>query len=318
MKIAVTGASGFIGKALVEKLAGNGHQVLSYIRQPRYLAGSQRVRLVVAPELGIQSDWGFRAEDGIDVLVHAAARVHVMHEFSTDPLSEFRRVNTFGTESLARQAALAKVRRFVFLSSIKVNGEFTEEGKPFTADDVPAPGDPYGISKHEAEQLLNLISAETGMEVVIIRSPLVYGPGVKANFQSMINFLAHGVPLPLAAVTNNRRSFVALENLLDLIMICLHHPAARNQTFLVSDGEDLSTAQLLKRMGHAMGHPASLFWLPPALLKLGATILNKPEIYQRVYGSLQLDITKTRQLLGWAPPVSVDEGLRHATESFRP
>ena len=250
--------------------------------------------------------------------MHLAARVHVMNDKSSDPLAEFRRVNVEGTAALARQAAVAGVRRFVFLSSVKVNGEFTKPGHPFTADDVPSPEDPYGVSKHEAEQLLRKIAIETGMEVVIIRPPLVYGPGVKANFESMMRWLARGVPLPLAAVTQNRRSLVALNNLVDLIVTCLNHPAAANQTFLVSDGEDLSTTQLLKRMGAAIGQPARLFYLPPALLKLGATIINKPGIYQRLCGSLQLDIAKTRQLLGWIPPVSVDEGLRRAAEGFRP
>ncbi len=317
MRVAVTGASGFVGKAVVQQLAGNGHEVLSYARQPTHFASTQGISSMTAPELGIHADWRFRAEDGIDVLVHAAARVHVMQDASADPLNEFRKVNVVGTEILARQAALAKVKRFVFLSSIKVNGEFTEEGQPFTADDVPAPMDPYGISKNEAEQLMHQISAETGMEVVIIRSPLVYGPGVKANFESMMRWLARGVPLPLAAVTENRRSLVALDNLVDLIVTCLNHPSAANQTFLVSDGEDLSSAQLLKRMGDAMGQPARLFYLPPGLLKLGATMLNKPGINQRLCGSLQLDIAKTRQLLGWTPPVSVDEGLRRAAEGFR-
>jgi nucleoside-diphosphate-sugar epimerase len=240
-----------------------------------------------------------------------------MNDKSPDPLAEFRRVNVAGTAALARQAAVAGVRLFVFLSSVKVNGEFTEAGHPFTADDVPAPEDPYGVSKLEAEQLLRQIAAETGMEVVIIRPPLVYGPGVKANFESMMRWLARGVPLPLAAVTENRRSLVALDNLVDLIVTCLNHPAAANQTFLVSDGEDLSTAQLLKRMGAALGRPARLFYLPPTLLKLGASVLNRPGIYQRLYGSLQLDIAKTRQLLGWTPTMSVDDGLRRAAESFR-
>ncbi len=232
-------------------------------------------------------------------------------------MAAFRSVNVEGTANLARQAAATGVRRFVFLSSVKVNGEFTETGQPFTADDAPAPKDPYGVSKYEAEKLLRKIAAETGMEVVIIRPPLVYGPGVKANFESMMRWLMRGVPLPLAAMTNNRRSLVALDNLVDLIVTCLNHPAAANQTFLVSDGEDLSSAQLLKRMGAAMGHPAHLFYMPPALLKLGASVLNKPGIYQRLCGSLQLDIAKTRQLLGWIPPVSVDEGLRRAAEGFR-
>lgn len=267
--------------------------------------------------LASDTDWS-EALKNVEQVVHLAARVHVMNDKSSDPLAEFRRVNVEGTAALARQAAVAGVRRFVYLSSVKVNGEFTEAGHPFTADDAPAPEDPYGVSKHEAEQLLRQIAAETGMEVVIIRPPLVYGPGVKANFESMMRWLARGVPLPLAAVTSNRRSLVALDNLVDLIVTCLNHPAAANQTFLVSDGEDLSTAQLLKRMDAAMGHPARLFYVPPALLKLGATVLNKPGIYQRLCGSLQLDIAKTRQLLGWTPPVSVDEGLRRAAEGFCP
>lgn len=254
----------------------------------------------------------------VDLVVHLAARVHVMNDKSSDPLAEFRCVNVEGTAALARQAAVAGVRRFVFLSSVKVNGEFTKPGHPFTADDVPAPEDLYGVPKYEAEQLLRQIAAETGMEVVIIRPPLVYGPGVKANFESMMRWLARGLPLPLAAVTENRRSLVALDNLVDLIVTCLNHPAAANQTFLVSDGEDLSTAQLLKRMGAAIRQPARLFYLPPTLLKLGATVLKRPGIYQRLCGSLQLDIAKTIQLLGWTPPVSVDEGLRRAVEGFRP
>lgn len=272
---------------------------------------------VVIGSLSSETDWT-AALRNVDQIVHLAARVHVMNDKCSDPLAEFRRVNVEGTVALARQAAVAGVRRFVFLSSVKVNGEFTKPGHPFTADAVPAPEDPYGVSKYEAEQLLRQIAAETGMEVVIIRPPLVYGPGVKANFESMRRWLARGVPLPLAAVTNNRRSLVALDNLVNLIVTCLNHPAAANQTFLVSDGEDLSTAELLKRMSAAMGKPARLFYLPPTLLKLGANVLNRPGIYQRLCGSLQLDIAKTRQLLGWTPPMSLDEGLRRAAEGFRP
>lgn len=239
-----------------------------------------------------------------------------MNDTSSDPLAEFRRVNVEGTANLARQAAAAGVRRFVFLSSIKVNGEFTVAGQSFTAADVPAPQDAYGISKHEAEQSLRQIAEETGMEVVIIRSPLVYGPGVKANFAAMMRWLARGLPLPLSAVTQNRRSLVALDNLVDLIVTCLDHPAAANQTFLASDGEDLSTADLLRRMGGAMGRAARLFYVPTVCLKLAAYLVNKPGIYQRLCGSLQLDITKTRQVLGWVPPVSVNEGLRRAAEGL--
>lgn len=316
MRVLVTGASGFVGSVVLKHLADQGHQVRGAYRHgvPPSPTGADGI---LVGDLGDAQDWR-AALAGVSAVVHTAARVHILSDKSSDPLHDFRRVNVKGTADLARQAAVTGVRRFVFLSSVKVNGEFTEVGKPFTADDVPAPEDPYGVSKHEAEELLRKIAIETGMEVVIIRPPLVYGPGVKANFESMMRWLARGVPLPLAAVNENRRSLVALDNLVDLIMTCLNHPVAANQTFLVSDGEDLSTAQLLKRMGAAMGKPARLFYMPPTLLKLGATVFNKPGIYQRLCGSLQLDIAKTRQLLGWTPPVSVDEGLRRAAEGFCP
>lgn len=310
MKVLITGGTGFVGQLLARTIQAQGNAVVRAVRQ------AQPDSVLISNVDGSTS-W-HEALQGCDSVVHLAARVHVMNDKSTDPLREFRRVNVEGAAHLARQAAAAGVRRLVFLSSVKVNGEATQEGRPFTADDAPAPEDPYGASKHEAEQALRQIAADRGMEVVIIRPPLVYGPGVKANFESMMRWLERGVPLPLAAVTQNRRSLVALDNLVDLIVTCLNHPAAANQTFLVSDGEDLSTAQLLKRMGAAMGHPARLFYLPLPLLKLGAIVLNKPGIYQRLCGSLQLDITKTRQLLGWTPPVSVDEGLRRAAEGFRP
>jgi nucleoside-diphosphate-sugar epimerase len=315
MAILVTGANGFVGSALCARLLKDGASLRAAVRTlDSKLGGAEAV---VIGDLSSDTYWTTSLRD-VEQVVHLAARVHVMNDKVSDSLAEFRRVNVEGTAALARQAAVAGVRRFVFLSSIKVNGEFTEAGKPFTADDAPAPQDSYGISKHEAEQLLRRIAAETGMEVAIIRPPLVYGPAVKANFEFMMRCLWHGLPLPLAAVTENRRSLVALDNLVDLIVKCLNHPAAANQTFLVSDGEDLSTAQLLKRMGAAMGQPACLFCLPSWFLKMWAAILSVPGIYQRLCDSLQLDITKTRQLLGWAPPVSVDEGLRRAAKSFRP
>lgn len=327
--ILVTGASGFVGGAVWQRLnAMNGMRAVAAVRRVN-ASMEPGTSAVTVGELSAQTDWS-SALDGCDAVVHTAARVHVMQDAATDPLAEYRRVNVEGTLNLARQAAAAGVRRFVFLSSVKVNGEATsaphpgplprgareQERGPFSADDAPAPQDPYGISKMEAEQGLRKIAAQTGMELVIIRPPLVYGPGVKANFSAMMRWLARGVPLPLGGVTHNRRSLVALDNLVDLIVTCLSHPAAANQIFLVSDGEDLSTADLLRRMGQALGKPARLLPVPPALLKLGATLLGKPELAQRLCGSLQVDIAKTRALLGWTPPLSVNEGLKKAAEGF--
>ena len=314
--ILITGATGFVGGALARRLAAD-HAfggVVAAVRR-KAVAWPEVLRQVEVGDLLHISDWSM-ALKGVNAVVHCAARVHVMNDDATNALQAYREVNVSGTVNLARQAAMAGIRRFVFVSSIKVNGEFTEAGQPFTADDLPAPKDPYAVSKHEAEELLRLIATETGMEIVIIRPPLVYGPGVKANFESMIRLLARGLPLPLSGATQNRRSLVALDNLVDLIVTCLKHPAAANQTFLVSDGEDLSTAELFKRMGAAMGQPARLFYMPPALLKFVATVVNKSGIYDRLCGSLQLDITRTRQLLGWTPHVSIDEGLRRAAEGF--
>jgi nucleoside-diphosphate-sugar epimerase len=311
MTTLVTGANGFVGSALCARLRKDGVSVRGAVRtlksQPD---GGEEVAI---GGLFSKTDWT-SALRSVRQVVHLASRVHVMDEKSLDPLSEFRRVNVAGTANFARQAATAGVKRFVYLSSIKVNGEFTPTGQPFIADDVPTPEDPYGVSKYEAEQVLRRIAAETNMEVVIIRPPLVYGPNVKANFGLMMGWLARGMPIPLAGVTENRRSLVALDNLVDLIVTCLKHQAAANQTFLVSDGEDLSTASLLWRMGEAQGTPARLFYTPAATLKLIAEMLGKQSIYQRLCGSLQVDIGKTLQMLDWTPLVSVDEGLRRAAQ----
>ena len=267
-------------------------------------------------DIGAETCWS-AALEGVTEVVHLAARVHVMNEHSADPLSEFRRDNVAGTERLAREAARAGVSRFIFLSSIKVNGEATHAGRPFTASDTRATEDPYGLSKHEAEQVLRRVATETGMEVVVIRPPLVHGPGVKANFAAMMRWLAHGIPLPLAGVDANRRSLVALDNLVDLIAACLTHPSAGNGTFLVSDDEDLSTAELLRRVGKALGRPARLFWIPPVLFRWAAWCAGREGVYRRLCGTLQVDIQHTKDVLGWTPPVSVDEGLRRTATGAR-
>jgi UDP-glucose 4-epimerase len=320
----VTGATGFVGSAVLQRLAelnaadGTG-------LEPRELLGISRripslpllgVRYVKLGDLSGSIEWA-PVLQGADVLIHTAARVHVMADTAADPLAEFRRVNVQGTLHLARQAAAAGVRRFVFVSSVKVNGEATQLGSAFLPDASTAPLDPYGISKMEAEESLRQIARETGMEVVIVRPPLVYGPGVKANFAALMRAVQRGLPLPLGAVTTNRRSLVALDNLVDLLITCIDHPAAANQTFLVSDGEDLSTTDLLRRMARAMNVPARLLPVPPALLQLGAGLVGKGDMAQRLLGSLQVDITHTRETLGWAPPISVDEGLRRAAAGMR-
>ena len=314
--ILVTGATGFVGRPLAQRLLADdeSRRVVVAVRRDDQ-RWPERVLPRVTGELEPSVDWSVVLGD-VSVVVHCAARVHVMVDTAANPLAEFRRVNVLGTLNLARQAAAADVRRFVFISSIKVNGESTQLGHPFTADDVPAPQDAYGVSKVEAELGLHEISRQTGMEVVVIRPPLVYGPGVKANFAAMMRWLQRRVPLPLGAI-HNQRSLVALDNLVDLIVVCLTHPAAANQTFLVSDGEDVSTTELLRRMGQALGRPARLVPLPASILKLAAAMMGKPGVAQRLCGSLQVDIDKTRRLLDWTPPLTLDEGLNKAAGGLR-
>jgi nucleoside-diphosphate-sugar epimerase len=312
MKVLVTGATGFIGGAFLARTASDDHFSLRAALRSGAQYGYSGIETVFVEGLTATADWR-EAVEGCDVVVHAAARNHIMRDASSDPLVEFRRVNVQGTLNLARQAAAAGVKRFIFLSSVKVNGQLTQPGQLFNEKDIPAPQDPYGVSKHEAEEGLRLLAKETGMAVTIIRPPLVYGYGDKGNFKSMVLWLEKGIPLPLGAI-HNKRSLVALDNLIDFIQTCIIHPNAANETFLVADGEDLSTTELLQRVGLTLGKPARLFPVAAGLLSLGAALIGKKEIAQRLCGSLQVDISKARKLLGWTPPLSVDVGLQLRVE----
>ena len=314
MNILVTGATGFVGQSLCAKLLMR--QDIGVRGAVRHLCPAQMNDChdqIVIGDIGPETEWQ-EALSGVDCVIHLAARVHVLADQAVDPLAEFRRVNRDATVKLASQAVLCGVIRFVYLSSIKVNGE--ESGnRSFTADDCPCPLDPYGISKAEAEKQLLEEAARGNMEVVIIRPPLVYGPGVKANFYKIMQFIARGIPLPLGAI-NNKRSLVSLDNLIDLIVTCIEHPAAANQIFLAGDGEDLSTTNLLRRLGKALGKPARLLPVPQSLLEFSLKMAGKKDLAQRLCGSLQVDIRKARNLLGWQPPVSVDEGLNKTTDWY--
>lgn len=304
--ILVTGGSGFVGSALIKRLLSEHRDILAVGRSDVNLP-VETVKVSSFSELGALG----QRLGSIDVVVHCAARAHIMNDDTVDPLAEYRKVNVDGTLNVARHALEVGVKRFLFVSSIKVNGEHTPPGRPFTEEAAPAPEDPYGISKYEAERELQALCAETDMELVIIRPPLVYGPGVKGNFASMIRLMEKGLPLPLGAV-RNKRSLVALDNLVDLIVTCVDSPAAANQVFLAADGQDISTTELLRNVANAMGKPARLLPVPSGLLMLGASLFGKKAVAKRLLGSLQVDISKARELLGWQPPVSVEEGLARA------
>lgn len=317
--VLVTGASGFVGRGVVASLARSmmdGRLVRAAWRRAMPAAVppfAPNVQVVRVGDLTAETDWR-GALAGASAVVHCAARVHVLRETAGDPLAEFRRVNVAGTLQLARQAAAAGVQRFVFLSSIGVNGA-TTSGAPFTADDVPAPRSAYAQAKFEAETGLRALAAASGLEVTIIRPPLVFGPGAPGNFGRLMRALQRGLPLPFGAV-HNQRSLVSLDNLVSLIETCLDHPAAANQTFLVSDGDDISTTALLKHLARALGTPARLIPVPIALLAAGARLIGKPGIVQQLCGSLQLDIAKTRTVLGWAPVRRLSDALDDAAHGF--
>lgn len=315
-KILVTGANGFVGKALCDLLTRRGYAIRRAVRKGGMAGSSVHPgETAVVGDIGPQTGW-LDALSGIDVVVHLAARVHVMRENAAEPLSEFRRVNVAGTEHLARVAAACGVKRLVYVSSIKVNGEATQGGLKYGESDPPEPQDPYGISKYEAEEVLHRVARETGLEVVIVRPPLVYGPEVKGNFIQMLNVLGKGIPLPLASI-RNQRSLVYLGNLADALALCAIHPAAAGQTYLVSDGEDISTPDLLRSLATAAGLRARLFPCPVFLLKIMAKLAGKGAQAERLLSSLCVESGKIRRELNWTPPYTLRQGLQATAEWYR-
>lgn len=314
MKALVTGASGFVGSATCAWFVAQGMEVVGAVRQlpARPLAG---VDYRIVGELDADTDW--RASlAGVEGIIHCAARVHVMRDTADDPLAAFRSTNVAGTERLARQAAAAGVKRMVFISSIKVNGEETAPASPlprgervsFREDDAPAPQDPYGQTKWEAEAMLAQVAQETGLDVVIVRPPLVYGPGVKGNLARLLGWVERGVPLPLAGI-RNARSLIGIDNLTSALQTCLTHPAAAGRTYLVRDGEDVSTPELVRWLGRHLGKPARLFALPTPLLESLGGLTGRRTDVQRLTGSLTVDDSRIRRELDWMPPYTLDEGL---------
>lgn len=310
MKILVTGATGFVGRALCEHLTANGHHVIPAVRREAGLADE-----VVVGDLGSSTGWHV-ALTGCDAVVHLAARVHVMDDTAQDPLALYRETNTEATLNLGRQAAAVGVKRLVYISSVKVNGEGADA--PYRETDAPAPEDAYAKSKWEAEQGLGQIAQETGLEVVILRPPLVYGPGVKANFVQLMRMVERGWPLPLRAI-HNRRSLLYLGNFVDAIRLCIEHPAAAGQTFLLDDGEAVSTPELIRALAHAMGRPACLLPVPVPVkvLELAGVLLGKRAAVARLVGSLYVDNSAIRSRLGWTPPNTLQRGVAETVADWR-
>lgn len=306
MNIFITGATGFLGKRLINKMKINhDFSITGCVRKKTNISTYSSFEI---PNIDGNTDWSTALKNQ-RVVIHTAGRAHIMTRETAKSFAEYNKVNVDGTLNLAEQAAILGVKRFIFISSIKVNGEKTNLDLPFTEQDKPKPKDIYGISKWEAEKGLQEISKKTNMEIVIIRPPLIYGSEVKGNFKKIINLVKTGIPLPLGKI-NNKRSFVAVDNLVDIITVCLEHPAASNEVFLVSDGEDISTTELLKKIAKTLDKKSMLITLPIFCLKIPALILGKREMVDRLIGSLQIDISKSQDLLNWNPPISMDEGLR--------
>lgn len=310
MKVLVTGSTGFVGSRVVALSEEREWEVVPVVRKTSQIQPNS----FAVPSIGLATDWS-GAFDGVDCVVHCAARVHQMNESEQDALTAYRETNTLGTLNLARQAVEAGVKRFVFVSSIKVNGEFTELGSPFQPNLNNIPQDPYGLSKYEAEVELNQLSKETGLEVVIIRPPLVYGPGVKANFLSMMRMIDKGIPLPFGAI-KNQRSLVYLDNLCSLILTCCQHSSAPGHTFLASDYQDVSTTQLMQTIALSMNKTPRLLPIPMSWIQWVASVLKKQHIAQRICGSLQVETRLTKEILGWVPPVTFDEGIKKTVEVY--
>lgn len=313
-KVVVTGGSGFVGARLLSALCSSEEFLVTSITRGRSSSHIRMVNEVVVESIGSETVYG-SLFTGVDSVVHLAARVHVMNEHSEDPLRDFRDVNLLGTVNLARQAASSGVRRFIFISSVKVSGERTEQGRPFVEAMGASPEDSYGQSKFEAEEALKEIGKETEMEVVIIRPPLVYGPGVKANFRSLMRLCNTALPLPFGAI-HNRRSLIYLDNLVDFILCSIEHPAAANETFLVSDGEDVSIATLVSRIRKLEDRRCLLLPVPIGLFTLVGRLTGKTEVVKRLVSDLSVDITKANKLLDWTPPYPLDKGLRHTVEHY--
>jgi nucleoside-diphosphate-sugar epimerase len=313
MAILITGANGFVGRFLCHELNQKGYLIRAAVRSL-----NNRLKNFEEIEVGsIDSTTNWTsALKNIDVVIHLAARVHVMQDNAVNPLEAFRKVNVEGTKCLALAAAKSGVKRFIFLSTVKVNGEKTSKNKPLTEDAPPAPKDDYGLSKHEAERILLEISKDTGMEIVIIRPPLVYGEGVKANFASMLRAVRNRVPMPFGNV-KNLRSFVYVGNLISLIVRCVDHPNAANQTFFVSDGCDLSTTQLLQRCADVLDVKPILFSVPQSWIKGVIVFFGRNDLAQRLLGDLQLNISKARILLEWTPSISVIDGLKATVQGLK-
>ncbi len=308
MKILVTGANGFVGKALIKKIHECSDNTIVATTRNVNQNTSKRIKYINLGQMTNHTDWS-SALRNVDAVVHTAARVHIMKESAENALDEFRKVNVDATVNLARQANDAGVKRFVFLSSIKVNGEHTILGKPFTEYVDFIPTDPYALSKYEAEQALLKLSSSTNMEIVIIRPPLVYGPGVKANFSSMMRLVSYSIPLPLGLI-NNKRSLIGLENLVDFITVCLSHPKAANQVFVVSDNEDVSTTELLTKIAQALNKKLWLIKIPVSLLLYLSKLVGKQNVAKRLFESLQVDSSKSRELLNWVPQTTMMQQLK--------